>query len=553
MELPLTLAEAARLIETRAISPVELTQAVLHRIEAFDGAINAFNTVVAERALRQARDAERKIVAGHYGGPMHGIPFGAKDIYDTAGILTSGYSRAFLNNVPSTDATAIARLYKSGAVLIGKLATHELANGGPSFDLPWPPARNPWNTEHFTGGSSTGPAAAVAAGFLPAALGTDTGGSIRIPAALCGVTGLKPTYGLVSRTGVIPHSFSLDHCGPLAWTAEDCAIVLQVIAGHDPLDPVSADRPVPHYRAALDGDIRGLRIGVVRHFWEEDLTVSEEVSAAMDAALSVLSELGARVETIRVHPLQRYYDVKNVIAKSEVFAVHQHRLIERPDDFGSDFLALTLPGCLFSSTDYVNAQTLRRSTIVAMSAIHKKYDAIVTASSGPAPKLRAMSATRAFDHWSKPNLETPFSVTGAPAIALCNGYTATGLPLSMQIAGRPFEETTVLRIAHAYEQATPWRERRPPHVITRSGSDAAIPLRTKSKVHDALDSAAAQPATEASAVGALATPDPAIRELVVAMVKRAGLTLSEERFTQLCALAPFALDAARRVSAASTR
>ncbi|MGZ5138713.1 MAG: amidase, partial [Burkholderiales bacterium] len=272
MELPLTLAEAARLIETRAISPVELTQAVLNRIEAFDGAINAFNTVVAERALRQARDAERKILAGHYGGPMHGIPFGAKDIYDTAGILTSGYSRAFLNNVPSTDATAIARLYKSGAVLIGKLATHELANGGPSFDLPWPPARNPWNTEHFTGGSSTGPAAAVAAGFLPAALGTDTGGSIRIPAALCGVTGLKPTYGLVSRTGVIPHSFSLDHCGPLAWTVEDCAIMLQVIAGHDPLDPVSADRPVPDYRAALNEDIRGLRIGVVRHFWEEDLT-----------------------------------------------------------------------------------------------------------------------------------------------------------------------------------------------------------------------------------------------------------------------------------------
>jgi len=526
MEWPLTLAEAAKLIAARDLSPIELTQAALDRIAVFDDQINAFNTVVAERALRQARDAEREIAGGRYRGPMHGIPFGAKDIYDTAGILTSGYSRAYLNNVPATDATAIARLYESGAVLIGKLATHELANGGPSFDLPWPPARNPWNTGHFTGGSSTGAAAAVAAGFVPGALGSDTGGSIRIPAALCGAVGLKATYGRVSRAGVIPHSFSLDHCGPLAWTIEDCAIMLQAIAGHDPLDPASADRAVPDYRGALDHDIRGLRIGVVRHFWEEDLAVSSEVSAAMDAALGVLSGLGARIEAIRLQPLHRYYDVKNVIAKSEVFAVHRRRLIERLDDFGSDFLALTLPGCLFSSTDYVRAQDERRAMMRAMSAVHEQYDAIVTASSGPAPELSASSATRVFDHWSKPNLESPFSVTGTPAVALCNGYTPSGLPLSMQVAGRPFDESTVLRVAHAYEQATPWRDRRP--ALTRGATPAK---------------------TEAPSGSPLRTEvDRDTREFVAVMLKRSALTLTEERFAQLCAIAPFALAAARRLS-----
>ena len=527
MELhQLTIAEAARLLETRATSPVELTQAALDRIETFDGRINAFNTVVAEHALRQARDAEREIAGGRSRGQMHGIPFGAKDIYDTAGILTSGYSRAFLNNIPAIDATAIAKLYTSGAILIGKLATHELANGGPSFDLPWPPARNPWNTEHSTGGSSTGPAAAVAAGFVPAALGSDTGGSIRIPAALCGVVGLKPTYGLVSRTGVIPHSFSLDHCGPLTWTVEDCAIVLQAIAGHDPLDRASSDRPVPDYQAGLHGDIRGTRIGVVRHFWEEDLATSPEVSSAMDAALAVLAGLGARMETIRTHPLQRYYDVKNVIAKREVFAVHQKRLIDRIDDFGSDFLALTLPGCLFASTDYVRAQVERSAMIRAMSAVHEKYDAIVTAGSGPAPKLHATSANRAIEHWSKPNLETPFSVTGMPTIALCNGYTATGLPVSMQIAGRAFDESTVLRIAHAYERETEWRSRRPQ--LTLPGTPS--------------------PRESGERVGVRETIDPACRDLVATMLQRSGLTVTEERFTQLCAIAPFALAAAQRVA-----
>ncbi len=238
----LTIAEAARLIEQKRLSPVELTTALIRRTEALDPQLNAYLLLTADRALDQARQAEREIMAGRYRGPMHGIPFGLKDIYSTAGIRTTGHSRICLDTVPSADATTVRKLYEAGAVLTGKLATHEFAHGGPSFDLPWPPARNPWNREHFTGGSSSGSGAAVAAGFVPAALGSDTGGSIRGPAALCGIVGLKPTYGLVSRSGVYANSFSFDHAGPMTWTVEDCAIMLQAIAGHDPNDPASATR-----------------------------------------------------------------------------------------------------------------------------------------------------------------------------------------------------------------------------------------------------------------------------------------------------------------------
>jgi aspartyl-tRNA(Asn)/glutamyl-tRNA(Gln) amidotransferase subunit A len=239
----LTIAEAAQLIERKELSPVELTTALLRRTEALDPQLNAYLLLTAERALDRARRAEQEIVAGPYRGPMHGIPFALKDIYSTAGIRTTGHSRICLDAVPSEDATTVGKLYEAGAILTGKLAIHEFAHGGPSFDLPWPPARNPWNRTHFTGGSSSGSGAAVAAGFVPGALGSDTGGSIRGPAAFCGVVGLKPTYGLVSRYGIYANSFSFDHAGPMTWTVEDCAIMLQAIAGYDPKDPASANRP----------------------------------------------------------------------------------------------------------------------------------------------------------------------------------------------------------------------------------------------------------------------------------------------------------------------
>src|SRR5881296_4528025 len=289
----LSIAELSRLIAARTLSLVELVEALIRRVEDYDAQLHAFITPTFDLARQQAKTAEAEIAAGHLRGPLHGIPFGLKDIYDTRGILTSGHSRVFIDRIPREDATTVSKLYDAGAVLLGKLATHEMAHAGPSFDLPWPPARNPWSLERFTGGSSSGSGAAVAAGMVPVALGSDTGGSIRGPASLCGVVGLMPTFGLVSRAGVITNSYTFDHCGPLARTVEDCALVLQALAGYDPNDAGSVRRDIPSYREALRDDLRGLRIGVLRHHWEEDIPAAEDVRNAMDAALDVLRRLGA--------------------------------------------------------------------------------------------------------------------------------------------------------------------------------------------------------------------------------------------------------------------
>lgn len=341
----LTIAEAAKLIEARQLSPVELTTSLVQRIERENPKLDAFVTLTAEHALAQAQVAEAEIANGDYRGPLHGIPFGLKDIYATAGILTTAHSRILADNVPQEDAAATAKLYDAGGILMGKLATHEFAHGGPSFDLPWPPARNPWNPNHITGGSSSGCGAAVAAGLVLGALGSDTGGSIRNPAGLCGVAGLKPTFGLVSRHGVIENSTTFDHCGPMAWTAEDCALLLQAIAGFDPRDPASVDRSIPNYRDALNPDIRGLRIGVIRHFWEEDLPANDEVCAAMEAALEAYARLGATIKDVRLRPLQEFYAIKVIIAESELYSFHRENLRKRPLDFGADFLGRCLPAC----------------------------------------------------------------------------------------------------------------------------------------------------------------------------------------------------------------
>ncbi len=326
----LSIAELSDRIAARKLSPVELVDALIQRVEQYDPQTRAFVTPTFDLARRQASEAEAALAAGAARGPLHGIPFALKDIYDTRGILTSGHSRVFIDRVPTEDATATRRLYEAGAVLVGKLATHEMAHAGPSFDLPWPPARNPWNLAHFTGGSSTGSGAAVAAGLVPVALGSDTGGSIRGPASHCGVVGLMPTFGLVSRAGVITNSYTFDHCGPLARTVEDCALVLQALAGYDPKDAGSLRRPIPDYRAALGENLRGLRIGVLRHHWEEDIPASEDVRRAMDAALDVCAGWAPSSRRCRVRPLGQYFDVKIIIAESEIFSVHQKNLVARP-------------------------------------------------------------------------------------------------------------------------------------------------------------------------------------------------------------------------------
>ena len=294
--------EASRLIERRQVSPVELTQAFLGRIQSLDPQLSAFLLPTPEHALAQARAAEAEIGAGRRRGVLHGVPFALKDIFSTAGIRTTGHSLVRADAVPTQDAAAVARLHDAGGVLLGKLATHEFAHGGPSFDLPFPPARNPWNPEHIPGGSSSGSGAAVAAGLVRMAMGSDTGGSIRGPAAYCGTVGLKPTYGLVSRRGVFPLSTTLDHCGPLSWTVEDSAVALQVIAGYDPLDPASVDLPVPDYRAGLRDGVEGLRIALPRHFYRDAEGLSPEVAASIDQAAETLSRLGAVVEEVTLPP-----------------------------------------------------------------------------------------------------------------------------------------------------------------------------------------------------------------------------------------------------------
>ena len=511
----MTIAEVARRIEKKELSPVELTTALIRRAEALDPQLDAFLLPTPERALDQARAAEREIAAGRYRGAMHGIPFGLKDIYATAGIRTTGHSRTCIDTVPDFDATTVAKLYKAGAVLMGKLATHEFAHGGPSFDLPWPPARNPWNRDHFTGGSSSGSGAAVAAGFVPAALGSDTGGSIRGPAALCGIVGLKPTYGLVSRCGVYTNSFGFDHAGPMTWTVEDCAILLQAIAGRDPKDPASASHPVPDCRAALTGDIRGLRIGVVRHLHEDDCPVTAEVAAALEEALRVLRSLGATLEEVRLRPAQDYYDVKVTIAESELLAVHDEAVRTRPGDFGEDFLGRVLPAVLISARDYVQAQRERRRILAEMAPVYADYDVLVTATAGgPAPRL---DAWRTIEFWRRPSLTTPFNVTGGPALAQCIGFSRSGLPLSMQVVGRPFAETTVLRVAHAYEQATEWRARRPSLDPTASFSTELPPIPDPPP----------------------ADIDAATRDRAASACRTAGLTLTDRQFAFVCAAAPY--------------
>jgi aspartyl-tRNA(Asn)/glutamyl-tRNA(Gln) amidotransferase subunit A len=427
--------------------------------------------------------------------------------------------------VPGKNATAFQRLHDAGAVLLGKLATHEFASGGPSLDLPWPPARNPWNTAHFTGGSSTGAAAAVAAGFALCALGTDTGGSIRIPAAMCGLAGLKPTYGRVSRYGVIPNSFTFDHCGPLAWTVEDCAIVLQAIAGHDPRDPSSSRRAVPEYRSALTGDIRGLRIGLLRHFWETEAPVAPEARAAVESAIEVFRGLGAHIGLARMRTRQEYNNVRSTISRTELLSVHDRELRERPGDFGEDFIGRNLAACLFTASDVVRAQRERRRMIDELETLCRQFDVFLMPGATPAPRLDMLLGGGFADKWENPNIYAPFNLTGAPALVLCNGYTDGGLPLAMQIAGRPFDEATVLRAGHAYEQATAWRARRP--VLTPGHTKPPLQIPPPSPpAHDI---------------------DPAIRGQLEAALARAGYRLTDRQLQLVCRVAPHVLAAAQRI------
>jgi aspartyl-tRNA(Asn)/glutamyl-tRNA(Gln) amidotransferase subunit A len=454
-----TIAEAARLIAAKRLSPVELTRACLDRVHALDERLHAFVHLTEERALSEARAAESAIMAHGPKGPLHGIPIGLKDIVDTKGIPTTCQSKFLQDNIPDTDATCAEKLAAAGTVLMGKLTTHEFADGGPSFDLPAPPARNPWNTEHFTAGSSSGTGAGVAAGLILGGIGTDTGGSIRGPAALCGIAGIKPTYGLVSRAGVAPAAFSLDHIGPMAWTAEDCALLLQVLAGHDPRDPASASRPIPNYTEELGRGIKGLKIGVIHHFNEPDHKVSEGTQRGITAAIATLRDLGAEIREVQLSPLQDWNACGSLISITERAAAYEEWTRTRLSDFGELLRSRLMLGAFVSGVDYVQAVRRRRELRAELQTAMKGIDAALTAAQ-PAEAAK-IDAVPKWDLFAAPNFTMPFNVAGYPAISVCAGFGAGDLPVAIQLVGKPFQEATLFRVADAYERATPFRDRRP--------------------------------------------------------------------------------------------
>ncbi len=456
----LSASEAARAFAARTLSPVELLTALLARIDALQPTLHAFIRLDAEAAMDAARTAERELAARHVRGPLHGIPIGVKDIIDVAGLPTTCHSAILLDNTAAADATVIAKLRQAGAIILGKTATHEFAIGGPSFDLPFPPARNPWNPAHHPGGSSSGSGAGVAAGLFPVALGSDTGGSVRNPASCCGIVGLKPTYGLVSRHGVFPLSYTLDHVGPLTRTVADAALMLDAVAGHDPADPASAPSQARLFGRELDRGVRGLRIGFVRHFHETDLPAHPEMTAALEDAARVLQAEGAEVRTVTLPDLTEFAGVNRVILTSEAWSIHAPWLRTRPGDYGGLSRRRLLPGAFIPAGDYVGAQRRRTQMIAAVEETFRDVDVLLCASSmDPASRIEdAAETARTYPRQAR----TPFNVTGHPALAMMAGLSRDGMPLSLQFVGRYFQDATVLRAAAAFERATAWHTRRPP-------------------------------------------------------------------------------------------
>lgn len=456
----LSAAEASRAFAARTLSPVEYLSALLQRIDALNPKLHAFIRLDADAAMAAAKAAETEIMAGRIRGPLHGIPVGVKDIINVAGLPTTCHSKILLDNVAQSDAVVIQKLRQTGAIMIGKLSTHEFAIGGPSHDLPFPAARNPWNPDHHPGGSSSGSGSGVCAGLFPVALGTDTGGSVRNPASACGIVGLKPTYGLVSRRGVFPLSFTLDHVGPLTRTVADNALMLDAMAGHDPEDPGSAVTQSRYFGRQLGRGVRDLRIGFIRHFHETDMPAHPEVTAALEDVARVLQVEGAEVHSVTLPSLNEFSGINRVILCSEAWSIHAPWLRSRPGDYGKLSRRRLMPGAFMNAGDYVGAQRRRLQLIAAVEDALRDYDVLMCASSmDPASNIHDEEETsRTYPRQAR----TPFNVTGHPALAMMSGLSRNGLPLSVQFVGRYFEDSTVFRVAAAYERATHWGNRKPP-------------------------------------------------------------------------------------------
>jgi aspartyl-tRNA(Asn)/glutamyl-tRNA(Gln) amidotransferase subunit A len=449
----LSIRDVAALVRARQVSPVELTRIVLERIDRQSGRLNAYITVTADWAMELARQAEREIGAGRYRGPLHGIPLGLKDLFETAGVRTTAGSRILADHVPSEHAPVVAKLLDAGAVVVGKHNMHEFAAGFTNINPFYGTAHTPWNVEHLAGGSSGGTAAAIADGLCFGGLGSDTGGSIRVPASYCGISGLKPTYGRVGKRGVTPLSGSLDHVGPMARSAADCALLLKAIAGYNPADVDSVDVPTDDYTADLGRDLTGLRIGIIGNFLG-DSRVDSEVRAAAERATEALGSAGARLDRVEVTNPDEQNRILGVIVSAELAEIHATWVESRSGDYSPELLGWIQQSSELKADRLSAALRRRKESIRAADQLMREYDALI------APTTPIVAPT---SEVADMGLFTElFDLNGLPALSIPCGFNQAGLPIGLMIVGRRWGERTVLRIGDAYQQLTNWHRRRPP-------------------------------------------------------------------------------------------
>jgi aspartyl-tRNA(Asn)/glutamyl-tRNA(Gln) amidotransferase subunit A len=470
----MSLSEAATLIRAREVSPVELTEACLNRIEAWEPTINAFITVTAEQALDTAKAHERAIAAGEWLGPLHGVPIGLKDNIDTAGVRTTAGSKILADNIPEHDATVVARLLEAGAIVLGKLNMHEFAWGGTTANPHHGPTKNPWDPTRFPAGSSGGSGAAVAAREVFAALGTDTGGSVRLPAAVNGCVGIRPTIGRVSNAGVVPLAWSMDTVGPMARTVPDVARTLGVIAGYDALDDSTDPRPVPDYLLHIEDGIRGLRIGVVPNYFFTHL--QKPVENAVRSALDLLTNQGAAIELVPIANIEGNISAQLTVESAEPSTFHQKWLAERPEDYGEDVRLLLELGGMYTATQYLNAQRCRSVLRSEFLDAFRDVDVFICPTL-PFVATRLGETKVVIEDGAEDEMLSAImqftgvpSLTGLPSMSVPCGFSDHGLPIGMQIIGRPFDEATIFRVGHTYQQATDWHEREPSLPSTSPGA-----------------------------------------------------------------------------------
>lgn len=455
----LDLAGVSEALAARRVSSVEATEAYLDRIAKHDGVLQAYLTVMRDGALTRARAADAEQGRGSRRGPLHGVPIALKDLIAVAGVRMTGGSEVLADHVPARDAFVTERLHAAGAVVLGKLAMHEFAFGRPARDGRFPTGRNPWDVTRIPAGSSSGSAVAVAAGLCAGALGSDTGGSIRGPASMCGIVGHKPTYGLVSRAGVLAMDWSLDHVGPMTRTVWDAAAVLQAIAGHDPADPTSLRGPVPDYMGGLERGARGMRLGLLRRYYVDWPGLDPEVKTAALAAFDVLGREGATVQDVDAPTLDLAPAVWACFL-SEMFEYHREMAKASPEKYREGTRIRLYMGALVSAQDFLRAQRLRRRLRHEVETLLARCDALVfPGQAGPAPRFEDVSTLEVMPPSGR--YTSPWNLLGLPAVTVPSGFTRAGLPVSIQIVGRPGEDATVLRIARAYERATEWHRRRP--------------------------------------------------------------------------------------------